>query len=153
MQKKKLSRTLPKKKNYYITIPHLESESRRFINNLAKIIKNKIDVNIVPVYKSFKIGRFFQIKSNTPLALYSNVVYKFTCSCDMNLTYYGMFTRHLITRVREHLDFNSIQRSAIKDHILSCDICSDGQHGLKSFNCNQKMSIKVSYQNTRSFIN
>ena len=57
----------------------------------------------------------------------------FCSSCDMNLTYYGMSTRHLITRVREHLKFNSIQRSAIKDHILSCDICSDVQYGLKSF--------------------
>ena len=136
----------------YITIPYLESESRRFINKLAKIIKNKINVNIVPVYKSFKIGRYFQLKSDTPLALCSNVVYKFTCSCDMNLTYYGMSTRHLITRVREHLDFNSIQRSAIKDHILSCDVfgCLTWY---KVVYCYQKMSIKVSYQNTRSFIN
>ena len=114
-------KTIPdtSEKENYITIPYLESESRRFINKLAKIIKNKIDVNIVPVYKSFKIGRYFQLKSNTPLALYSNVVYKFTRSCDMSLTYNGMSTRHLITRVREHLDFNSIQRSAIKEHILS----------------------------------
>ena len=44
-----------------------------------------------------------------------------------------MSARHLITGVKEHLDFNSIQRSAKKDHILSCDICSDVQHGLKSF--------------------
>ena len=60
----------------------------------------------------------------------------------MNLTYYGMSTRHLITRVREHLDFNSIQRSAIKDHILSCDICLDGQHGMKSFTVIQKCQSK-----------
>ena len=45
------------KKTYYIAIPYLESEPRRFINNLTKIIKNKIDVDIVPVHKSFKIGR------------------------------------------------------------------------------------------------
>ena len=69
----------------------------------------------------------------------------------MNLTYYGMSTLHLITRVREHLDCNSIQRSAIKDHILSCNICSDVQHGLKS--CTVIIAIKVSYQNTGSFIN
>ena len=37
---------------------YLESESRRFINNLAKITKTKIDVNIVAVYKSFRIGRY-----------------------------------------------------------------------------------------------
>ena len=127
-------KTIPdtsEKENYYITIPYLESESRCFINNFAKIIKNKINVNIAPVYKSFKIGRYFQLKSNTPLALCSNIVYKFTCSCDMNLTYYGMSTLHLITKVRKHLDFNSIQRSATKDYIFSCDICSDVQYGLK----------------------
>ena len=71
----------------------------------------------------------------------------------MNFTYYSMSTRHLITRVREHLDFNSIQRSAIKDYILSCDIYSDVQYGLKSFTVIKKMSIRVSYQNTQSFIN
>ena len=129
-------KTIPdtfEKETYCFTIPNLESESRRFINNLAKIIKNKIDGNIILVYKSFKIGRYFQLKSNAPLVLSLNVVYKFKCSCDMNVTYYGMSTRHLITRVREHLNFNSIQRSAIKDRILSCGICSDVQHGLKSF--------------------
>ena len=141
MQKKRLFRT-PKQENCCITILYLESESRRFINKLAKIIKNKINVNIVPVYKSFKIGRYFQLKSDTLLALCSNVVYKFTCSCDMNLTYYGMSTRHLITRVRKHLDFNSIQRFAIKDHILFCDICLYVQHGLKSFTVIRKCQSK-----------
>ena len=61
--------------------------------------------------------------------------------------YYGMSTRHLITRVREHFDFNSIQRSAFKDHILSCDICSDVQHGLKSFTvikkCQSEFHTKI----------
>ena len=71
---------------------------------------------------------------------------------DMNLTYYVMSTRHLIAKVRKHLDFNSIRRSAIKNHILSCVIWSDVQHGLKSFAVTKKMSIRVSYQNTRSFI-
>ena len=41
--------TSEKERKYHITIPYLESESRRFINNLAKIIKSKIDVDIVPV--------------------------------------------------------------------------------------------------------
>ena len=63
-------------------------------------------------------------------------------SCDMNLIYYGMSTPHLITRVRELLDFNSIQRSAIKDHILSCDTRSDVQHGLKSCTVIKKSQSK-----------
>ena len=41
------------------------------------MMKNKIDVDIVPTYNLFKIGRYFQMKSNTPLALWSNVVFKF----------------------------------------------------------------------------
>ena len=85
--KKKTIPDTSEKETYYITLSYLESESRRFTNNLTKMIKTKIDVNFVPVYKSFKIGRYFQSKSNTPLALCSNVVDKFTFSCDMNLTY------------------------------------------------------------------
>ena len=81
------------------------------------------------------------------MALCSNVVYKFTCSCDMSLTYYGMSTRHLITRVRRHLDFNSIQRSTIEDHILFSGICSDVQHGLKSLTvikkCQSEFHTKI----------
>ena len=57
-------------------------------------------------------------------------IYTFMC---YELTWYNVSTRHLNARVREYLDFNSARRSAMKDHILSCDICSDDQHGLKSF--------------------
>ena len=42
----------------------------------------------------------------------------------MNLTYYDMSIRYLISRVTKHLDSNGIkdQRSGIKDHIVCCDI-------------------------------
>ena len=67
----------------------------------------------------------------------------------MNRTYYGMPTRLLMTRVREHLDFNSIQRSAIKDHglFLSYVFILFCQHGLKSFTvikkCQSKFHTKI----------
>ena len=66
----------------------------------------------------------------------------------MNLiTYYGMSPRQLFTTVREHLDFNSIKKSAIMDHIISCNICSDVQHSLKSFivikKCQSEFHIKL----------
>ena len=63
----------------------------------------------------------------------SNVVYKFSCSCDTNKTYIGMSSRHLITRVREHLNFKSLQDSAIKDHILSCEKCSNNRFDENNF--------------------
>ena len=63
-------------------------------------------------HRSFKIGRYFLLKFNTLLALLQ--IYS---SYDMYFVYYGMSAQHLIIR-KEHLDFNSIQRSAVKDHIL-----------------------------------
>ena len=44
-----------------------------------------------------------------------------------------MSSRHLITRVWEHLNFKSLQDSAIKDHILSCEKCSNNQFDENNF--------------------
>ena len=54
-------------------------------------------------------------------------------SCDTNQTYIGMSSRHLGTRVKEHLNFSNKQKSSIKDHIQSCSICSKTKIGLDSF--------------------
>ena len=45
----------------------------------------------------------------------------------------GMLSRHLITRVREHLNFKSLQNSAVKDHILSCEKCSNNRSDENNF--------------------
>ena len=90
-------------------------------------------MKVCPVNKTFKIGNYFQLKSRTPLALCSNVIYEFTCLCNANLTYIGMSTRHMSTRAREHLDFNSQVSSAIKNHIMSCNVYSPIKLNLNSF--------------------
>ena len=48
-------------------------------------------------------------------------------------TYIGMSSRNLITRVRENLNFKSLQDSAIKDHILSCGKCSNNRFNENNF--------------------
>ena len=119
---------------YFITTSYLGKDSRQFVKKFSKIINNQLDVKITPIYKSFKINSYFKLKSCTPLALCSNVVYQFRCSCDTNQTYIGMSSRHLSsTRVKEHLNFSSNQKSSTKDHINSCDICSETKFGLDSF--------------------
>ena len=105
-------------------ILYLGKESNHFANRLSALIKNKYNLKIYPIYKTFKVVNYFQLKSKTPVALCSNVVYKFSCLCNTNKTYISMSSRHLITRVQEHLNFKSLQDSAIKDHILSCEKCS-----------------------------
>ena len=76
-----------------------------------------------------------------------NVIYEFTCSCDANLTYIGMSTRHLSIRAKEHLDFNSQVSSAIKNHIMCCNVCSSVKLNLNSFKiikkCKSEFHTKI----------
>ena len=134
-------------RTYYLTIPYFSIDSRRFLNRLSKIFKSKFNVKVCPVYKTFKIGNYFQLKSTTPLGLCSNVIYEFTCSCDANLTYIGMSTRHLSTRAKEHLDFNSQVSSAIKNHVMCCNVCSSVKLNLNSFKiikkCKSEFHTKI----------
>ena len=91
--------------------------SMRFVKALSRLCLKQFDVRLILLYRTNKIGQYFKPKSETPLPLCSNVVYKFTCSCDTNLTYIGMSSRHLITIVRENLNLADSRKSAIKDHI------------------------------------
>ena len=112
----------------YLHVPYIGKESRRFVSRLAKLFHVKFDVKVSAIYKTFKTGTYFQLKSRTPLLLCSNVVYKFICSCDSNLTYIGKSTRHLSTRVGEHLNLSS-QR----ENIFSYTVCSNVRHDVNSF--------------------
>ena len=118
----------------YLNVPRIGKESRCFVSRLAKLFHVKFDVKVSAIYKIFKTGTYFQLKSRTPFLLCSNVVYKFTCSCDSNLTYFGKSTRHLSTRVGEHLNVASQhENSAIKQRILLCIVRSNVRHDLNSF--------------------
>ena len=71
---------------YYLRVPCFSVDLRYFFNGLSKILKLKFKVKVCPVYKTFKIGNYFQLKFKTPLGLCSNDIYEFTCLCDANLT-------------------------------------------------------------------
>ena len=87
-----------------IFVPYVGEASIRFVKALSRLCLKHFDIRLLPLYRTNKVGQYFQLKSETPLPLCSNVVYKFTCSCDTNLTYIGMSSRHFITRVKEHLN-------------------------------------------------
>ena len=53
-----------------------------------------------------------------------------------------MSTRHLSTRAREHLDFNSQGSSAIKNHIMCCNVCSSVKLNLNSFKIIKKCELE-----------
>ena len=75
-------------------------------------------------YKTTKVSTYFQLKYATPFELSANVVYKFTYHYDTALSYIGYTARHLVTRVREHLNSNATAKSANKDHVYSCPKCN-----------------------------
>ena len=64
----------------YLNVPYIGKEFRCFVGRLAKLFHVKFDVKVSAIYKTFKMGTSFQLKSCTPLLLCSNVVYKFAIS-------------------------------------------------------------------------
>ena len=109
------------------------------------LIKNKFNVDISVYYTTLKTGSYFQLKCSTPTHLISNVVYKFTCLCNMNITYIGMNTWHLWVRVEEHL--HSKKDSAVQKHINACQSCKDNKHLFDNFSiiktCSTQYSTKI----------
>ena len=133
---------------YILGLPYFGRPSRKFASQLSTLLKQKFDVRIFTYYTSLKTGSYFNLKSKTPAALKSNVVYKFTCSRDVNTTYIGMSTRHLVTRAREHLQLNSTSaKSAISQHISSCQTCQNSNLDVSSFkvirNCHNEYETKI----------
>ena len=76
-----------------------------------------------PVFSSFKVKNYFNLKARTPYLYLANVVYEFRCLCDTNLSYIGKTKRHLLTRAKEHLTLESSSNSEVKAHLESCNVC------------------------------
>ena len=121
-----LNQTQPtnKKENITVEIPYVGKQSHIFAKDISKLIWKFSAVHLTPIYKTCKVGNYFNLKSNTPALLLSNVVYRFSCPCDAGLTYIGKSTRHVISRAKEHLNLGSSVKSKIKDHIIECNLCN-----------------------------
>ena len=107
------------------------------------MIKNKFNVDINVYYTTLKTGSYFH--NFTLTHLISNVVYKFTCSCDTNIIYIGVTTRHLGVGIEEHL--HSKKDSAVQKHIDVCQSCKDNKHLFDNLSilktCSTQYSTKI----------
>ena len=72
------------------------------VNKYCNSIKIKL------AFSSFKVKNLISVKDYVPRSLRSYVVYKFKCA-GCNSVYIGETSRHLSTRVREHLFTDKIQ--------------------------------------------
>ena len=62
-------------------VPYVGAASKRFVKQLSELIKCNFGVDICAIYTTDKFGRYFKLKSASPITLSSNVVYQFLCSC------------------------------------------------------------------------
>ena len=110
----------------YFKLPFLKLSkfTQRKISMLAK--KYCKNLNIRLAFSSFKIKNLLTVKDRVHRSLRSCVVYKFSCA-GCNSVYIGETTRHLSTRVREHLctDKNSHIFKHLKNSPTCKSLCNE----------------------------
>ena len=104
----------------------------RYVGQFSKIAQTKLrqlikryckaDLDIKLVFSTFKLRNMFSVKDSVPQGLRSRVVYKFSCA-GCNASYIDETTRHLCTRIREHL--LSDKFSHVYRHLQSSRACHD----------------------------
>ena len=104
-----------------LSLPYFGYVSENIKKQLVKVFK-KEGMNVIILFKTFKVSNYFRLKDITPRDLMANVVYEFKCPVDQDKSYIGMTTRHLITRVKEH---GARKDSAICGHFKECTCKTD----------------------------
>ena len=112
----------PKPQNVrYYCIPYVGYYSKIAQRKLRQLSQKYCKTNVFQlVFRSLKVSNILNVKDRIPLSLRSHVVYEFKCS-HCGVTYLGETTRHLTTRVNEHLV--SAKNSNVNRHVNSNTDC------------------------------
>ena len=107
-------------------IGHISTDVKRKINRFCKFYCKSLSIKIV--LTPFKVADMVNVKDPIPKFLKSFVVYKFVCP-GCNACYIGETTRHLSTRITEHLEM--VKKSHIFSHLVNNENCK----ALSTENC------------------
>ena len=100
--------------NHYLILPYVGTASIKFGKRIAALFRHRLDTDIKIGYQTFEIISYFNLKFPLPALFCSNVVYKYTCSCDNNMSYIDLTTRQLFLRSENRLSkIQSSSNSAI----------------------------------------
>ena len=128
-----------------LKIPFLGSCSVKFGKDLAKVFDARWKTRLKIAYTNCKVGSYFVLKDKLPWIFASNVVYKFECTVDSEVTYIGMTTRQACKRFQEH--FDPTKNSAIQAHVANCKPCCDSKNYFDLFKimsqCNGEKETEV----------
>ena len=94
---------------FRIGLPYFGKSSYHLTQRLKALIRNKFNNDVNVYHATLKTGSYYQLKCSTPMSLISDVVYKFNCLRDTNVTYNGMTIRQFGVRVEEHLHSKKVQ--------------------------------------------
>ena len=105
----------------YLKLPYVGCFNREAQKRLRKLVQRYCtNIKIKIAFSSFKVGSMFSVNDPVPLDLRSRVVYKFLCA-GCNACYIGETSRHLSTRVREHLSRD--RNSHVYQHLQQSQAC------------------------------
>ena len=107
-------------------IGHISTDVKRKINRFCKFYCKSLSIKII--LTPFKVADMFNLKDPIPKSLKSFVVYKFVCP-DCNACYIGETTRHLSTKIKEHLETD--KKYHIFAHLVNNETCK----ALSTENC------------------
>ena len=107
-------------------IGHISTDVKRKINRFCKFYCKSLSIKII--FTPFKFADLFNVKDPIHKSLKSFVVYKFVCP-GCNACYIGETTRHLSTRIKEHLETD--KKFHIFAHLVKNEICK----ALSTENC------------------
>ena len=107
-------------------IGHISTDVKRKINRFCKFYCKSLSIKIV--LTPFKVADMVNVKDPIPKFLKSFVVYKFVCP-GCNACYISETTRHLSTRIKEHLETD--KKSHIFAHLVNNETCK----ALSTENC------------------
>ena len=136
----------------YFTIPFIGRYSNTTKHKLKKLIgKFCKGIEVKFIFTTSKIGTYFSVKDRIPDHLVAMVVYKFVCA-NCNVCYVGETSRHLATRINEHL--NSDKSSHIYKHLqlhVNCKEANDVSsfsvldHAKTSYQLKLKEALHISF--------
>ena len=125
----------------FFTIPWLGISSAKFQRRIQQQMR-EYDIAIKAAYTTTKVGAVFSLKSKCSRLFDSNVVYKFSCFCDKNISYLGETRRQLFRRIMDHTtqDRTNCNNSAVLDHLYQCQTCQNVPNIADSFSILQHCS-------------
>ena len=106
----------------YFSLPYVGKFSDQVKNKINNLVKKfcKENTNIKLIFTSCKVGKHFSCKDNISFDLRSMIVYKFSC-LGCSSTYIGETSRHLCTRIDEHIKTD--KNSHVYKHLHSNENC------------------------------